>query len=610
MRHLLLCFSLLSLLLLPGWPLRAQEAQKQQPARQKAGTDSVLDARQRLSQALLERALLHRIEDSLRKAQLREQMEALRAGDKRKLSELEQKLALLTAQDSLRKDALRRQVDSLKAVTRGVPVAPFGDTLFQVFTRLGPLSQTERAEAIRRKIVRLAHEGDFTPDSLRVFSTEQTADLVYNDLTLLSITDRDSFWHGKPKAELAQAYRKAIVKAVQEEVKRTSLRTILIEIGLAVLAVVVLWLVIRGISRLFEWLKKQLFARKEKFFSGIRLKNYELLDSGRQIRAALLTLQALKVFFIVLALYLALPVIFSIFPFTEGLADTLFGYVLTPVKMIWRGLRAYIPNIFTILVIVYLTRLILRFVGFMAKEVERGALVISGFYRDWAHPTANMLKALVLIFMFIVIFPYLPGSDSPIFQGVSVFLGLLISLGSSTAIANMVAGLVITYMRPFQIGERVKVGEVTGDVIEKNLLVTRIRTIKNEVITVPNSTILSNYSVNYSTSANDLGLVLHTSVTIGYDVPWRQVHELLLMAATVTEGIMSDKPPFVLQTSLDDFYVSYQLNAYTRESHRMSAIYSALHQNIQDAFNEAGVEIMSPHYRAMRDGNQSTIPQG
>jgi small-conductance mechanosensitive channel len=208
----------------------------------------------------------------------------------------------------------------------------------------------------------------------------------------------------------------------------------------------------------------------------------------------------------------------------------------------------------------------------------------------------------------VVIFPYLPGSDSKIFQGVTVFLGVLFSFGSSSAISNMVAGLVITYMRPFKIGDRVKVGEITGDVVEKNLLITRIRTIKNEDITVPNSTILGGAVINYTTSSKNLGLILHTSITIGYDARWSIIHGLMIDAALATEGIMAEPKPFILQTDLNDFNVTYQVNAYTSQSHKMAVIYSNLHQNIQDKFNEAGVEIMSPHYTALRDGNTIQIP--
>ncbi len=212
-------------------------------------------------------------------------------------------------------------------------------------------------------------------------------------------------------------------------------------------------------------------------------------------------------------------------------------------------------------------------------------------------------------FMFVLIFPYLPGSNSPIFQGVSVFLGLLVSLGSSSAIGNMVAGLVITYMRPFKIGDRIKIGDVTGDVIEKTLLVTRLRTINNEEITIPNSAVLSGNTTNYSAMAKEEGLIIHTTVTIGYDVHWKAMHEALLEAASRTTNLMKGKKPFVLQTSLDDFYVSYQLNVYTNESKALASIYSELHQHILDVCAAKGIEIMSPHYRAERDGNELAIPK-
>ena len=205
-------------------------------------------------------------------------------------------------------------------------------------------------------------------------------------------------------------------------------------------------------------------------------------------------------------------------------------------------------------------------------------------------------------------FPYLPGSNSPAFQGVSVFLGILLSIGSSSAIANIVAGVVITYMRPFRVGDRVRIADTTGDVVEKNLLVTRVRSIKNVDVSIPNSMVLGSHIINYSTVAQKEGLILNTTITIGYDAPWRQVHELLKEAARRTDLINQDREPYVLQTALNDFYVSYELNAYTNSPNKMAIIYSGLHQNIQDCFNEAGMEIMSPHYSTLRDGNETTTP--
>jgi small-conductance mechanosensitive channel len=207
-----------------------------------------------------------------------------------------------------------------------------------------------------------------------------------------------------------------------------------------------------------------------------------------------------------------------------------------------------------------------------------------------------------------VIFPYLPGSGTPAFQGVGVFVGLMISLGSAGAIGNLVSGIVLTYTRSFSVGDRVRIADTTGDVVGHGLLSTKIVTIKNEEITIPNGAILGNHIVNYTELAEGQGLILHTGVTIGYDVPWRTVHELLIDAARATAGVLSEPEPFVLQTGLDDFYVRYEINAYTREPRRMATIYSELHQSIQDRFFAAGVEIMSPHYSSLRDGNAVAIP--
>ena len=211
----------------------------------------------------------------------------------------------------------------------------------------------------------------------------------------------------------------------------------------------------------------------------------------------------------------------------------------------------------------------------------------------------------------VLAFPYLPGFGSPAFQGISVFLGILFSLGSTAVVANVVAGTILIYTRAFQIGDRIKIGEAIGDIVEKTLLVTRIRTIKNVIITIPNGTVLTSQIINYTALSQDPNyyLILHTTITLGYDVPWRKVHQVLIDAAIATNNILTEPIPFVLQTSLDDFYVSYELNAYSNKPMLMANIYSELHQNIQDKCNEAGIEILSPHYSAVRDGNQTTIPE-
>lgn len=249
-------------------------------------------------------------------------------------------------------------------------------------------------------------------------------------------------------------------------------------------------------------------------------------------------------------------------------------------------------------------------VEYIAGEIESEKLKITGFYPDWAQPTFNIIRFLLYVFMIAMIYPYLPGSNSGVFQGISVFVGLIVSLGSSTAIANIIAGLVITYMRPFRIGDRIKLGETEGNVIEKTPFVTRIRTPKNEVVTIPNSFIMSSHTTNYSSSARDYGLIIHSKVTFGYEVPKEEVLDLLINSALATPpGVLSKPEPFVLETELHDYYAVYQINAYIKDANKLAQLYSDLHQTIHDKANEAGIELMSPpHYYAERDGNPLAMP--
>lgn len=495
-------------------------------------------------------------------------------------------------------------------VQAGVPLIYKKDTLFYFYSRFGPFKPEERVHTIEKRIVSLVSDSDFDPDSLYVAEFDNTSDVMWREIVVFSVTEGDAKILNTPRQKVSENYKEILREKLTADIKSSSIKSILIQTGLTILEILILYFLIRYVNKLFVFTKKWILKVKDKYLKGVKIRDYEFLDAKRQLTVVLFLNNVLRWLVIIIVIYLALPILFSIFPWTRGLADTLFGYVWDPVKRVASALISYIPNLFAIAVIYFVTRYAVRFIEFLAGEIERGSLVISGFYPDWAKPTFTIVKILLYAFMFVVIFPYLPGSDSDIFKGVSVFLGLLFSFGSSSAITNLVAGLMITYMRPFKIGDRIKIGEITGDVIEKSMLVTRVRTIKNEEITIPNSTVLSGHTINYTTSAKDLGLILHTSVTIGYDVPWKKVHELLIGAADATNGLLKEdkRKPFVFQTSLDDFYVSYQLNAYTEESHRMAAIYSDLHQNIQDKFNEGGVEIMSPHYGALRDGNLVTIP--
>ncbi|SDL67029.1 Mechanosensitive ion channel [Catalinimonas alkaloidigena] len=570
--------------------------------------DSLLNQRLTEASQQLQKSEQQRMIDSLQKVALERELALLKSNDNQKRRELQERIRQIEVDDSLRQVEKRNRIEAMKQETKGFPVAPFGDTLFYIFTKIGPFTPQERATNINHKIRGLYESGLYKSDDLHAVESESSYDLVYGETIVMSMTDWDALWQEMSKEELAQQYRAEIDEAVLREIKENSLQEMIKRVGEVVLVLVCILLLFFILNKLFRLSGKYIERKLEQKGVALKLKEYEFLSQERLISVSLWLNNAVKTVFFLLSLYLALPIIFSIFKSTRGWANLLLGWILAPVHKIFWSIIDYLPNLFTILVTYLVVRYVVRAVRFMAREIATGKLTITGFHPDWAMPTFNLVRILLYAFMFIVIFPYLPGSGSPVFQGVSVFLGILFSLGSSSAISNAVAGMVITYMRPFRIGDRIKIGEISGDVIEKNLLVTRIRTIKNEEITVPNSSILSGHTINYTTSSAHIGLVLHATVTIGYDVPWKNVHQALIDAALRTDRVLKEPAPFVLQTGLEDFYVSYQINAYTANAHQQARTYSGLFQNIQDVFNERGIEILSPHYRAQRDGNMTTIP--
>lgn len=550
-----------------------------------------------------------RVTDSIKKVELETQLLSLKTTDNLKKEELQKQLEELNNKEEKRLSEKKARIDSLRISAKSFPVYGFfNDTLFLIYSKLGSFSAQDRAEAISNRVKKLADNFGFKAELLKIVEAETTVDLVFGETIIMSVSENDAIWNNSSKMDLAKKYQRIISNSVLNYISETSFSTLAKKIVLALFILIILVVLIYYLIKIIRWLSAKIQKQEGIRLKGIKIKNYNLFDAKKEVKALQTVLTIIKWFIILLLIYIALPIIFSIFPWTKNFADTLFGYILNPLKDIMSALWNYLPKLITIIVIIMVFRYALKGIHFLKAEIEKENLQIPGFYADWANPTYQILKVVIYAFMLVVIFPYLPGSDSPIFQGVSVFLGVLFTFGSSGSLSNIIAGLVLTYMRLFKIGDRVKIGDLVGDVIEKSLLVTRVRTIKNEIISIPNSTVMSSHTINYSSDTVDKGLILHTTVTIGYDVPWKDMHQALLNAADRTDLILKEPKPFVLQTSLDDFYVSYQINAYTKEANKQATIYSQLHCNIQDCCNEVGIEILSPHYRAERDGNMTTIP--
>ncbi|MFD2599819.1 mechanosensitive ion channel family protein [Sphingobacterium corticis] len=557
----------------------------------------------------LTRLLEQQKTDSLKRLEVENRLINMEWNDRRQNQQLVEELRMLKSRDSILLARRKQKVDSLKLLNDGIPVVPFRDTIFRIYTSLGSYTARDRSMAIEDRIRNLASNYDFHVDSLRAFENENNWIIAWNDEMVISFNDQDALWLNTDIASLAKQKLADIKQSITKHRDETSLKNLLNALLRAALILGVVAALMFGINKIAAWLRRKLIANQGRRLRGIQIRGYQLLSPNKQVKLLWSLVTIGKWVFILLAIYLTLPMLFNLFPSTRGYAPVLLSYFLNPLREIGESIVAYFPNLITIIVICLVFRYGLKVLKFFANELHNGSLQINGFFPDWALPTYHILRVLLLAFLMIVIFPYLPGSDSSIFKGVSVFIGVLFTFSSAGALGNVVAGLVLTYMRSFSIGDRIKIGDVSGDIIEKSLLVTRVRTTKNEVISIPNSQVMNSHTINYSADSQEKGLIIHTNLTMSYEIPWQNVQELAQKAANNVVYLEKDPPAFVLNTSLDDFYVTYQVNAYTKHPNKQAIIYSELHKNLVDVFHEAGIELLSPHYRAVRDGNDLDMPK-
>jgi small-conductance mechanosensitive channel len=424
------------------------------------------------------------------------------------------------------------------------------------------------------------------------------------------ITPRDAAVVGAARGSLAQQYARILETAIREERVRYAPSTLIRSAAIGLVATLLFAVVVWGIFRVTGTVRRRIATRLAARAEALGVIDAEGISAASVARALAGALVFVRVAAVLLLLDLYLTFVLGMFPWTRAISRKLVEYAFAPVRAVAWSVAAYLPKLLFLLVIGAVIHLAIRVVRVFFRRIENGRLVFENFPAEWADPTNKIVRVLLIAFGLVVAFPYLPASDSPAFTGVSVFMGVLVSLASSSALSNMIAGIVLTYTGAFRVGDRVRIGDAFGDIIETSLLATRVRTIKNEDVTIPNSIALGSAVTNYTREAGTLGLILHTRVTIGYDAPWRKVHDLLIQAALATPGIAAEPAPFVWQTELNDFYVTYEINAYTTSPKEMIDIYAALHSRIQDAFYAAGVEIMSPHFTAIRDGNAVAIPEG
>jgi small-conductance mechanosensitive channel len=491
--------------------------------------------------------------------------------------------------------AAERDGEAIPEAVELAPVAVDGKALFSLRGIRG-FTARARADAVAERIVAIARDKSIAADAVGLQDRPVGTTIVAGDRPVMTMLEADARVEGIELPVLAQVYLRQVSLAVaayraDREPRALARGAAYAGTVLAVLAVG-LFVLLRLRRRVDAALERRYRARLDQ----LRIAGFKPLNAERMWGALGGVVAAAFGALALIGTYAALNFALMQFPATRGFAMGLLELVVEPLRSMGHGVASSIPGLVFLFILVLVVRYILQSLRLLFGAIEHGSVQMKGFYREWSWPTYRIVRLLVIAFAVVVGFPYIPGSSSEAFKGVSLLLGIMFSLGSTSFIANIIAGYEMTYRRAFRVGDRIKVGDVVGDVTEVRLQVTHVRTVKNEDVVVPNSVILGNSVVNYSTLAASQGLILHTTVGIGYETPWRQVEAMLLMAAERTSRLKKEPVPFVLQKSLGDFAITYELNAYCDRPNEMNAIYTELHRNILDTFNEFGVAIMTPAY--------------
>jgi small-conductance mechanosensitive channel len=451
-----------------------------------------------------------------------------------------------------------------------------------------------RAQLIADRLQQVAQDPAIPATRLDIRHDGELTRIYAGTISIVALGDFDA--EGMPRQRVAELLVVDLQKALAEYRHVREPQVLLANSGYALLFTLLAAALLYGVVRLRRWGVERLGQR---FVSGqgeLKIQSVHLVQSRQLWLAVRALVNAGTTLTMLVIAYLHLSSVLRLYPWTRQLADDLFLLFLHPLQVMGKAVLGAVPDLAFVLVLVLVARYVLRALQLLFQGVESGTVHFEGFDPDWAQPTYKIVRILVVAFTVVVAYPYIPGSDSQAFKGVSLFLGVIFSLGSSSVISNVIAGYTMTYRRAFRLGDRIQVGDVTGFVTEASLLVTRVRTVKNEEVVIPNSQILSSAVINYSAQARGDGVILHTTVGIGYETPWRQVEAMLLLAAGRAQGTEKTPPPFVLQKSLGDFCVVYEINAYCRDANAIARTYTELHRNILDVFNEYGVQIMTPAY--------------
>jgi small-conductance mechanosensitive channel len=502
---------------------------------------------------------------------------------------------LLVLSSLLPVPAFAQDAGAAKELEVVAPVVVDGTRLFDV-SGVSAFPAEKRAQLVAGRIRDAAADRSITTNDTRVVRKGDIVGVYVRDTVVVGVTDTDAAREGISQDTLASVYVLNMTEAVARYRQARTVSAVVAGIFRTLVATVIAALLVL----LVQWIRRRLDdwydRRYKERIEHLQIKSFDIGKAGG-LWTALNTIRRVVRFLALLFIAVFyVSYVLGQFIWTKPFAVQFVDLILDPLRAMAVGVVGSIPNMVFLFILVAIFRYVLKLTRLLFSGIRNGSVHWHGFDPDWAEPTYQIVRVLVVVFGVVVAYPYIPGSQSAAFKGISVFIGVMFSIGSSTAISNLLAGYSMVYRRAFKQGDRVRIGETFGEVVEMQLMVTRLRSLKNEEIVMPNSQILNSTVINYTSMAKQKGLILHTTVGIGYETPWRKVEAMLLLAADRTTGFLKEPKPFVMQQSLGDFAVTYEINVFTDHPENAPKLYTALHANILDVFNEYNVQIMTPAY--------------
>ncbi len=480
------------------------------------------------------------------------------------------------------------------------PVKLDGNILFNV-RGVSSFPSEQRAKEVSGKIKQAAANYSIQPEMVKIVDENSHSTIYAGNQLIIRIFDADAAVESIHRDLLAQTIQLSIKSAIKTYRDERSRPVVIKHIKQALLATLILIALLFALLWLIKRMDIALQNRIKKRIESVENISFNLIKSNQIWRIFHVLIKTLRIIVILFTIIFFADYVLSLFPWTNAFSKYTLNLIIEPIKNIGTAFVNYIPKFVFLIFIYFITKYILKLIKLFFIGIDEGNIKLKDFNPEWSMSTFKIVRAFIIVFAIVISYPYIPGSDSVAFKGVSVFVGVLFSLGSSSFVGNIIAGYTMIYRGAFKKGDRIEVDNQIGIVEEQRLMVTRLRSYKNEEIVIPNSVLVNSKIVNYTVKAQDLGLILHTIVGIGYETPWRQVDAMLKLAASRTEGILKNPPPFVLKKSLADFAINYEINGYCKDVKNINAIYSCLHQNILDVFNENDVQIMTPSYVADTD---------